>query len=82
MCCMRNAPDRPQASLGPNAAVFFLFMLLLGLFSLNIKPKFPIRRTAQPVGATPANRLATTYGKLPLSFEANQGQTDRAVKYD
>jgi hypothetical protein len=26
-------------------------------------------------------RLADAYGKLPLSFEANQGQTDRRVKF-
>ncbi len=26
-------------------------------------------------------RLANTYGKLPLSFEANQGQTDRRVEF-
>src|SRR5262249_53917581 len=27
------------------------------------------------------NRLRESYGKLPLSFETNQGQTDRAVKF-
>jgi hypothetical protein len=26
-------------------------------------------------------RMAESYGKLPLSFEANQGQTDRRVKF-
>src|SRR2546425_2470067 len=26
-------------------------------------------------------RLANTYGQMPLSFEANQGQTDRRVKF-
>ena len=26
-------------------------------------------------------RLAESYGKLPLSFEANQGQTDSQVKF-
>jgi hypothetical protein len=26
-------------------------------------------------------QLVETYGKLPLSFEANQGQTDRQVKF-
>jgi len=27
------------------------------------------------------NQILETYGKLPLSFEVNQGQTDRSVKY-
>ena len=27
------------------------------------------------------SRLAEAYGKLPLSFEANQGQTDKRVKF-
>jgi len=31
--------------------------------------------------AQPGTRLAESYGKLPLSFEANQGQTDRDVKF-
>ena len=25
--------------------------------------------------------MAETYGRLPISFEANQGQTDRQVKF-
>jgi hypothetical protein len=61
--------------------VCLLFLFLLGLFSLNIKPKFPINRPVQLVPTASANRLVTTYGKLPLSFEANQGQTDRTVKF-
>jgi hypothetical protein len=32
-----------------------------------------------PAAATPA--FAASYGKLPLSFEANQGQSDRQVKF-
>jgi hypothetical protein len=31
--------------------------------------------------ASPSREAATNYGKLPLSFEANQGQTDAKVKY-
>ena len=30
---------------------------------------------------SPSNQLIANYGKLPLSFEANQGQTDRTVKF-
>jgi hypothetical protein len=32
-------------------------------------------------GAKPPVRLVADYGKLPLSFEANQGQTDPRVKF-
>ena len=34
----------------------------------------------KPTGATQA-RVEQTYGKLPLTFEANQGQTDTRVKF-
>jgi hypothetical protein len=37
-----------------------------------------------PVSAAPKkvqSHLVATYGKLPLSFEANQGQTDPSVKF-
>jgi hypothetical protein len=37
----------------------------------------------QPVGVTdsPANQLVANYGKLPLSFEANQGQASGPVQF-
>src|SRR6266566_3014751 len=41
-------------------------------------PKFT--KPASAAEATQA-RLAESYGKLPLSFEANKGQTDRRVKF-
>jgi PKD repeat protein len=34
-----------------------------------------------PVSGHSKARLASNYGKLPLSFEVNQGQTDARVKY-
>jgi len=37
--------------------------------------------TAGKPDATTRTRISETYGKLPLSFEANQGQTDPQVKY-
>src|SRR5437016_8734270 len=37
-------------------------------------------KPASSAEATQA-RLAASYGKLPLSFEANRGQTDRRVKF-
>jgi hypothetical protein len=54
---------------------------MLGLCSLDLHPQFPIHRPGQSAVAAPASRLDATYGKLPLSFEANQGQTDSRVKF-
>jgi uncharacterized repeat protein (TIGR01451 family) len=44
-----------------------------------------MRRNAQAVVTSPSKtsqaRLQAAYGKLPLQFEANRGQTDRQVKF-
>jgi hypothetical protein len=56
--------------------------LLLALISLpHSAPAAtpPPAKPAKPAKAQPA--LAANYGKLPLSFEANQGQTDPSVKF-
>ena len=42
--------------------------------------KLPVARSAEPNAATRA-RVIDTYGKLPLRFEANRGQTDSRVKF-
>jgi YVTN family beta-propeller protein len=39
------------------------------------------RSEAQAAAATKNLRVVEAYGRLPLSFEANQGQTDRRVKF-
>src|SRR2546427_11784956 len=41
------------------------------------------RKLTKPAGSAEATqaRLAESYGKIPLSFEANQGQTDPRVKF-
>jgi hypothetical protein len=50
-------------------------------------PKNPTKSVALTTPASEAfnegvrARLVNTYGKLPLSFEANRGQTDRRVKF-
>jgi hypothetical protein len=36
---------------------------------------------SSPTHRQPPPALAPSYGKLPLSFEANQGQTDPQVKF-
>src|SRR6266705_6840323 len=34
-----------------------------------------------PAAAATDTRVSETYGKLPLHFEANRGQTDKAVRF-
>src|SRR3989441_13043631 len=50
--------------------------------ALHIEPGQPasVSRRAPPNQATHA-RVNEAYGKLPLSFEANRGQTDAQVKF-
>src|SRR5205809_7087440 len=64
-------------------------ILVCTLASLAVFAWKPTTRTiAGPKLTKPASsaeatqsRLAESYGKVPLSFEANQGQTDRRVKF-
>ena len=51
-------------------------MLLLATTSLQL-PHHATRQSSPG----PAGPVRTAYGKLPLSFEPNQGQTDRGVDY-
>jgi hypothetical protein len=42
----------------------------------------PLKSGISPPGKAAAQaQLAETYGKLPLHFEANRGQTDSQVKF-
>ena len=43
-------------------------------------PQIPASLENQ-VSTTDRAQIAETYGKLPLSFEANQGQSDKQVKF-
>ena len=55
----------------------------LGLYLLAALILFadrPSSRVSVPVGA-PKPQVLANYGKLPLSFEANQGQADEQVKF-
>ena len=58
-----------------------LITLFLFLF-LNAYPgsTFAIPKAPEPDSAGKA-RIVENYGKLPLSFEKNQGQTDEKVKF-
>jgi hypothetical protein len=40
-----------------------------------------VENSLPPVSAARRQQLADAYGKLPLTFEANQGQTDRAFQF-
>jgi hypothetical protein len=45
-----------------------------------LSPRFSVGRGAEPDGAAKP-RLIEAYGKLPLHFEANQGQVEGTVRY-
>ncbi len=52
----------------------FILGLLLGFMPASAQQSAAIGAGKQP-------QIMDSYGKLPLSFEANQGQTDRSVKF-
>ncbi|MDQ3011783.1 MAG: hypothetical protein M3X11_13875 [Acidobacteriota bacterium] len=66
-------------------------MCLLALSLLNSQSSWLKSATGTPLAASAENNgmddaakkalIRENYGKLPLSFEANQGQTDRRVKF-
>src|SRR6266404_6773699 len=56
-----------QPALIPSRRLFVPFAFLAGF--------------ALPVAAATAAQLIDSYRKLPLEFEANQGQTDEAVRF-
>ena len=54
--------------------------LLIGLSCPSAVAASPTAPAAKSPSANQA-KLAQSYGKLPLSFEANQGQTDSSVQF-
>ena len=56
---------------------FWVIAVLLAVSLASTAPVFAQFTEVQPVALAPS----TGYGKLPLSFEANQGQSDRPVKF-
>ena len=38
-------------------------------------------KVAHPAAAEARSRMSASYGKLPISFEVNQGQTDKSVQF-
>jgi hypothetical protein len=56
----------------------------LGLESLEDRlclSALPVSTSTTPPDAATQARLSATYGQIPLSFEANQGQTDSRVNF-
>jgi len=93
---MRSKLQRPKVgvcrAIVCAAAVLAAFLLLLSgghrLKGKTSHPRASVKAAAGTGGAAaekaePAVRARAieSYGKLPLSFEANQGQTDRRVKF-
>src|SRR5437879_9095471 len=55
-------------------------ILLLALALASCAPA-PATRTSTEIPQATKPQVLAAYGKLPLSFEANQGQTDPQVKF-
>src|SRR5881628_2256148 len=55
-------------------------ILLLALAQASCAPA-PAPRTSTEIPQATKPQVLAAYGKLPLSFEANQGQTDPQVKF-
>ncbi len=69
----------------PLSAWSFLWALLAMVLCISTAAQQPdapaIKNQAAPASAINRVSVAGNYGKLPLSFEANRGQSDRQVKF-
>jgi hypothetical protein len=64
------------------ASAFVVAVLAAGFwYSLNIRPAVTGVTEPQELHANTAASIKSDYGKLPLSFEPNKGQTDGAIKF-
>ncbi len=67
--------------------LFCNLFVLFGLTFFSLVPLFPAGESALAMQTEPGlpqtvrPQLVSSFGKLPLSFEANQGQTDRQVQF-
>src|SRR5882762_8906488 len=66
----------------PNKVLWPFFVAIL-LFPSRVAAQsvLPGKSGSQQAEGTPKVRLEAAYGRLPLSFEPNEGQTDRRVKF-
>jgi len=82
------APAHPQTATKRSVIYWVgvsLSLLAAVLFTfhgrLQVPKSLPGRLRGSGVGTESRPRLVASYGKLPLSFEVNQGQTDAQVKF-
>jgi hypothetical protein len=61
--------------------VFAMRRFALGLLGLTLMPALAAAATAPEPSSALKAEIQSNYAKLPLSFEANQGQTDSRVKF-
>ena len=67
---------------GPGMALLALGLLGVAVVEMGSDPGLaPQRYSAVKAPAANKPQVVENYGKLPLSFEANQGQTDRRVDF-
>jgi hypothetical protein len=59
------------------ALFVLIFVVAMSFPAASAGPASP----SQPTSPAQKARIAETYGKLPLSFEANTGQADKTVKF-
>ncbi len=77
---MRTASTRVAIYAGCVSSLFFAALLFSFCGSLQT-PKSVPEEGGNPASARVRPRLIANYGKLPLSFELNQGQADAGVKF-
>ena len=78
----------PRGTLGAKGMVLFFCLLSFAVPAQEVTEKRPATQGADPplLAASPEGpptrpELMGAYGKLPLSFEANRGQTDAPVRF-
>lgn len=77
----------PRSRILTPAVCLIAALVLLGLFFLANAGQAASDTTAQPAEGTAASdqtdkaKISEAYGKLPMSFVANEGQTDERVKF-
>ena len=87
-----SRPDTPMLRIDSmkRAYLICLFQCLTTTFVSSqanpVRPINPSARVVSPISASQADpkaqaRILDSYGKLPLSFEANHGQADGRVKF-
>jgi hypothetical protein len=65
----------------PSLTATFLLAQSHPVSLVNPNAKFVTPISASPADPKAQRRILESYGKLPLSFEANRGQTDGRVKF-